>query len=200
MTINIPNTLSIIRILLTPLFVIFLIRGMFLSSLLVFAIAGISDALDGLSARYFNQHTELGAYLDPIADKILLMSAFITLAVLKIIPPWLAVIVISRDIIIVIGHAVSVILAIPIEIKPSMASKCTTVAQLLAIFMALLSPAGAGNMLLIKKALCWFTGGLTIASGLHYICIGLSILQDAAKEQERHAANGEKTSDKEHRH
>jgi cardiolipin synthase len=200
MPINIPNTLSIIRILLTPLFVILLIRGMFLSSLLVFAIAGVSDALDGLSARYLNQRTVLGAYLDPIADKILLMSAFITLAVLDVIPPWLTVIVISRDVIIVIGHAVSAILTIPIEIKPSVASKCTTVAQLLTIFLALLSPAGAGNMLLIKKAFCWFTACLTIASGLHYIYVGLSILQDAAKEQERLAANGGKIFDKEHRH
>ncbi|MEA1899712.1 MAG: CDP-alcohol phosphatidyltransferase family protein, partial [Thermodesulfobacteriota bacterium] len=102
MTINIPNILTVIRILLTPLFVIFLLRNLFSFALLVFTIAAISDALDGLFARYFNQHTALGAYLDPIADKLLLTSAFVSLAILKIVPGWLTVIVISRDILILL--------------------------------------------------------------------------------------------------
>ena len=79
--INIPNILTIIRILLIPLFIIFLLKNMFHLALLVFTIAAISDALDGLIARYLDQRTLLGAYLDPLADKLLLSSAFIILAI-----------------------------------------------------------------------------------------------------------------------
>ena len=93
------------RILLTPLFVIFLIRGLYVPALFVFTIAAVSDGLDGFIARVFNQRTILGAYLDPIADKLLLSSAFVSLAVLDILPAWLTVIVISRDVIIFMGIA-----------------------------------------------------------------------------------------------
>jgi len=170
--------LTIMRILLTPLFVIFLLRDMFSFALLVFSIAAVSDGLDGLLARYFNQYSVLGAYLDPIADKLLLVSAFVSLAVLKIIPPWLTVIVISRDIMIVIGILIFAMTDIPIEMKPSLVSKCTTVAQLFTIFLTLLDPQLPG-VLIIKQSLFWITAGLTITSGLHYIYFGLNVLQKA---------------------
>ncbi len=179
MSINIPNILTVIRILLTPLFVIFLLRGMFSFALLVFSIAAISDALDGLLARYFNQYSVLGAYLDPIADKLLLVSAFVSLAVLKIIPPWLTVIVISRDILIVTGISIFAITDVHIEMKPSLVSKCTTVAQLSTIFLTLLDPQIPGAHT-IKLSLFWITAGLTITSGLHYIYFGLNVLQNAS--------------------
>ena len=175
---NIPNMLTIMRILLTPLFVIFLLRDMFSFALLVFSIAAISDGLDGLLARYFNQYSVLGAYLDPIADKLLLVSAFVSLAVLKIIPPWLTVIVISRDIMIVIGILIFAMTDIPIEMKPSLVSKCTTVAQLFTIFLTLLDPQIPGAQI-IKQLLFWITAGLTITSGLHYIYFGLNVLQNS---------------------
>ena len=175
---NIPNMLTIMRILLTPLFVIFLLRDMFSFALLVFSIAAISDGLDGLLARYFNQYSVLGAYLDPIADKLLLVSAFVSLAVLKIIPPWLTVIVISRDIMIVIGILIFAMTDIPIEMKPSLVSKCTTVAQLFTIFLTLLDPQIPGAQT-IKQLLFWITAGLTITSGLHYIYFGLNVLQNS---------------------
>ena len=178
MNINIPNILTIIRILLTPLFVIFLLRDMFSFALLVFSIAAVSDGLDGLLARYFNQYSVLGAYLDPIADKLLLVSAFVSLAVLKIIPPWLTVIVISRDIMIVIGILIFAMTDIPIEMKPSLVSKCTTVAQLFTIFLTLLDPQIPGTQI-IKQLLFWITAGLTVTSGLHYIYFGLNVLQNA---------------------
>jgi len=178
LNINIPNILTVIRILLTPLFVIFLLRDMFSFALLVFSIAAISDGLDGLLAKYFNQYTVLGAYLDPIADKLLLVSAFVSLAVLEIIPPWLTVIVISRDILIITGISIFAITDIHIEMKPSFVSKCTTVAQLFTIFLTLLDPKISGAHI-IKLSLFWITAGLTITSGLHYIYFGLNILQNA---------------------
>lgn len=180
MTISIPNILTVIRILLTPLFVIFLLRNLFSFALLVFAIAAISDALDGLFARYFNQHTVLGAYLDPIADKLLLTSAFVSLAILKIVPGWLTVIVISRDILILLGVAIFAITNINFEVKPSVVSKCTTVAQLSTVFLALLNPK-LPDFYMIQWSLYWLTAGLTIISCLHYIYIGLNILQTASE-------------------
>jgi cardiolipin synthase len=178
LSINIPNILTVSRILLTPLFVIFLLKDLFHFALLVFTIAAISDGLDGLLARYFNQYSALGAYLDPIADKLLLTSAFVSLAVLKIIPPWLAVIVLSRDILIITGIAVFALMDIPIEINPSLVSKCTTVAQFLTILLTLLDPSISGIQI-VKRLLFWITAGLTTASGLHYVYFGLNVLQNS---------------------
>lgn len=166
------------RILLTPLFVIFLLKDMFHFALIVFTVAAISDILDGLLARYFNQHSLLGAYLDPIADKLLLASAFVSLAVLKTVPAWLAVIVLSRDILIITGIAVFAISDIHIEMNPSLVSKWTTVAQVLTIFLILLNPMIPGIQT-IKWLLFWITAGLTIVSGLHYVYFGLNVLQDS---------------------
>lgn len=147
---------------------------------MVFTIAGISDALDGILARCCNQGTVLGTYLDPIADKLLLTSAFVTLAVLEIIPGWLTVIVLTRDILIAIGFVVFAIRAIKVEIKPSVASKLTTLAQLLAVFFALLQT-GSSAGFITNYALYWVAAFLTIISGLHYIYIGLTILQNSSE-------------------
>ncbi len=180
MAINIPNMLTLCRILLTPLFVIFLIRDLFVSALLVFTIAAISDGLDGFIARVFNQRTTLGAYLDPIADKLLLSSAFISLAVLEIIPAWLTVIVISRDVIIFIGIAVLTLTSKTFAMNPSLVSKCTTVAQLITVFAVLIESniTFFGYLGHFDSVLFWTAAGLTILSGLHYIYIGLNILQE----------------------
>ena len=177
--INIPNILSVVRFLIAPLFVILLLKGMFPFALFVFTIAGITDALDGLIAKYFNQKTVLGSYLDPIADKFLLASAFVILAVLKIIPGWLTVIVLTRDIIIGIAYIIFALKNIQFaEIQPSFISKCTTTAQISTVILALLNPDIAG-FFIIKRSFFWVAAGLTITSGLHYIYVGLNILQDA---------------------
>jgi cardiolipin synthase (CMP-forming) len=174
--INIPNILTVGRILLTPLFVILLIKSLFAHALIVFTLAGISDGLDGFIARYFNQRTVMGSYLDPIADKFLLSAAFITLAILTIIPAWITVIVISRDILILVGIAVFAITDFKVNIKPSIVSKFTTAAQLGTIFIVLLGfhiPA----VVIAESPALWITAGLTILSGLHYMLAGVSILQ-----------------------
>jgi cardiolipin synthase len=174
---NIPNLLTIIRILLTPLFVILLLKDLFGLALAIFTIAGISDALDGVIARYYNQRTMLGAYLDPIADKILLSSAFIGLAVLKIIPGWLSVIVISREVLIFTGIAVFTITEKKYKVRPSIVSKCTTAVQISTIFITLLNVNITG-LISMRELLYWITAGLTVISGFHYIYIGMNILQN----------------------
>jgi cardiolipin synthase (CMP-forming) len=177
--INIPNLLTVIRILLIPVFVIFVLRNQLNHALIVFIIAGISDGLDGLIARYFNQRTVLGEYLDPIADKLLVSSAFISMAILKSIPNWLAVIVISRDFLIVIGVSLCALENIKIEMKPSLVSKYNTVFQLLTITLSLLHYSYA-NLIKIEyiNPIYWITAGFTVISGLHYTYKGLKILHE----------------------
>ena len=134
---NIPNLLTLLRIILVPVIVILLIQGSFLKALIVFVVAALSDVLDGFLARVLHQQTILGAYLDPIADKALLASSFVTLSVLHIIPAWLAVIVISRDFIILLGILVLSIMSISVKIRPTSVSKITTALQLITILTAL---------------------------------------------------------------
>jgi len=162
--INIPNTLTLVRILLTPVFAICLIRHLFDGSLLVFVVAA-------------KRKTTLGAYLDPTADKLLLTTAFVTLAIQRMIPSWLSVIVITRDILIIFGIALLNIMNRSIEIKPSILSKITTVAQL-ATVCAVLVAHQVHAMAQIERFLFWSTAAVTTASGLQYIYRGLNILQD----------------------
>ena len=176
LTINIPNILTVLRILVTPLFVIFLIRNQHGYALLVFVFAGVSDGLDGLIARALNQRSQLGAILDPIADKLLLTAAYVTLGVLRDIPGWLVVVVISRDVLIVTGIAVLTFTRVPFTIRPSIISKWTTVAQVVTIAFNLmdLQAAWAGT---VMHSLYWVTVSMTVLSGLHYTYVGLHILQ-----------------------
>jgi cardiolipin synthase len=174
---NLPNALTLIRILLIPLFVILLISKSFHGALITFAIAGITDALDGFLARIWHQRTDLGSYLDPIADKLLLASAFITLAILGIVPYWLTVIVMSRDILIATGFWVLTMTDHKPTIKPRYTSKVTTVFQILTIIWALLSVLhlGFGSLFPILIRLTAF---FTILSGIHYIYIGNKLLAE----------------------
>ncbi len=177
MTVNIPNILTVMRLLLTPLFVIFLLKDLYASALMVFIIACISDSLDGVLARFLNQKTAFGAYLDPMADKVLLITAFVSLAILKMIPGWLAVIVISRDVLITIGISIFTISNIKYQVKPSVISKCTTVFQSLAIIAALINLVFSVSSLIVIS-LYWVTAIFTVISGIHYLYIGLNLLQD----------------------
>jgi cardiolipin synthase (CMP-forming) len=176
---TIPNLLTILRVLLVPIFIIYMINDRAMGSLIIFLIASISDAVDGFIARIFHQKSDLGAHLDPLADKILLISAYITLAVLKMIPPWLAILIISRDVIILLGVLVLYINQRPVKVHPSLLSKSTTCLQIGTILMILSS--GYISIEPIKIYAFWFTSGLTIASGLQYIRIGLLILTQDEK-------------------
>ena len=183
-SISVPNILTLVRILLTPVFVILLLRDLYGTALLVFAVAGVSDGLDGLIARYMNQRTALGSYLDPAADKLLLTAAFITMAVLKIIPAWLMVIVVTRDVIIVLGLAILTLTEKKYEINPTLVSKCTTAIQILMIFITLYDPSRT-KMIFLHSAFLWGTAVITTLSGLHYIYIGMNILQEPELEDHR---------------
>jgi len=172
---NLPNTLTILRVLLIPIFVILIMDHSFWWALVTFAIAGITDGLDGLLARLTRQKTELGAFLDPIADKLLLISAYLTLAIVDVLPGWLSVIVITRDVIIMLGILVIMLISHPPKILPSFISKVTTTFQILTVILALLT----GYDPLFKHPTyiaIYGTTILTILSGAHYIYLGTRIL------------------------
>lgn len=174
---NLPNALTLIRILLIPLFVILLISKSFQAALIIFIIAGITDALDGFIARIWHQRTELGSYLDPIADKLLLASAFVTLAILHIIPSWLTVIVMSRDVIIALGFWVLTMTDHKPTVKPRYTSKITTVLQILTVIWALLSVVH-WRFESLFPLLIRLTAFFTMLSGVHYIYIGNKLLAE----------------------
>jgi cardiolipin synthase len=174
---NIPNFLSLLRIILVPVVVIFLIQGSYGKALFTFSFAGLTDALDGTLARLLKSQTVLGAYLDPIADKMLLTASFVTLAILGIIPSWLTVIVISRDFIILLGIAVLSIISVPYVIKPAFVGKITTALQIGTIFLALLFQTftyefGCNWI----RIIFWLTGAFTVASGFVYIVRGIKFI------------------------
>ncbi|MCK9229394.1 MAG: CDP-alcohol phosphatidyltransferase family protein [Syntrophales bacterium] len=171
---NIPNTLTLFRIILVPVVIILLIQGFFAAALVVFALAGITDGLDGFLARHLDQRTELGSYLDPLADKALLISSFVVLALLGVLPGWLTVIVISRDCIIFFGIVILFLMAVPFDMKPTLVSKVTTFLQIATVLAALVLLSMPDiTAPLLTSVLFWVTAAFTGVSGLHYI--GLAI-------------------------
>jgi cardiolipin synthase len=170
---NIPNLLTLLRVILVPLFVILLIYGHTSYAFLVFIIAGVSDAMDGMIARWFNQKTIVGEYMDPIADKLLLVTSYVVLAVIDVIPPWLTVLVISRDVIIITGVAVLFFMNKPPEIRPTILGKASTFTQISTVIIALsaIQPFPAFEHLLTPGI--YLAASLTILSGFHYTYIGI---------------------------
>ncbi len=139
---EIPNILTILRIILVPVFIIFIWYNLPVHALITFIVAGLTDALDGYIARRFKQETQLGKILDPIADKTLLISAFIFLFNSKLpikLPFWFVVIVISRDIYILAGSFLIYILKGYLKVKPSIFGKATTFFQIISIVYVLVS-------------------------------------------------------------
>jgi cardiolipin synthase len=169
--------MTLIRVLLIPLFVIFIINKLFGWALITFAVAGITDGIDGMIARITHKRTELGAYLDPIADKLLLIAAYVTLAIIEILPSWLAVIVVTRDVIILLGFLVFILLNHRPKIQPSLVSKVTTFFQISTILLVLM----AGYAPVFKQLsviAIYGTTLFTIISGSHYIYVGTRILNE----------------------
>ena len=169
---TIPNLITLFRIILTPLFIIFLIQGNYRKALLVFVLAGVSDMADGLIARTWQQKSLLGSYLDPLADKILMAASFVTLSIYHQIPSWLTVVVLSRDVILALGVVIFRLADIPLVIRPTLSGKWTTTFQLVTIGFVLLSKIVTFPRLFLL-GLFWVTGALTIISGLQYFYRGI---------------------------
>jgi len=143
---NTPNLISVLRLLLVPLTVWLIISEAYGWAFISFMVAGISDGIDGYLARRFDWRTPLGAYLDPLADKTLLVSVFVTLGLLKLIPAWLAILVVSRDALIVGAVLLSRLVDHPVRVRPLMVSKLNTVVQIV-FAVTVLGVAALGNPL-----------------------------------------------------
>ena len=175
---TIPNMITILRVILVPIFIIYMINNRILASLVIFSIASFSDALDGFLARVFHQKSNLGAHLDPLVDKILLSTAYIILAIFHMIPSWLAVLIISRDVIILLGVLVLYLHRYPVKIRPSLLSKATTCIQMATIVVVLSND--YLNLKFLEIYSFYLAALFTVASGLQYIRSGLIILSEGA--------------------
>jgi cardiolipin synthase len=171
--VTVPNLLSLARMVLVPLFVISILDGRVDRALWVFAIAGVSDALDGFIARVWKQQSVLGLYLDPAADKLLLVSSYVVLAIPNLhagytIPVWVSALVVTRDVVIVVVALILYLAAGVKRFPPSPISKVNTVVQVAAVLLVLLSGVLPG--LQIAAAVCiHLVALLTFGSGIDYI-------------------------------
>jgi cardiolipin synthase len=172
-TFTVPNLLSLLRMGIVPLFIIALLDGSPTRALILFLVAGLTDGLDGFIARFYEQQSALGAYLDPMADKLLLTSAYVCLAIPGLgagmtIPVWVTVLVIARDVLIVM---VALILYLALQVRrfqPAMIGKVTTAVQVttaLAVLTSRIVPALEPLALVLVFA----TAALTVASGFYYV-------------------------------
>src|ERR1044071_4274807 len=179
---NLPNFLTLIRILTIPFFLVYLAYHRYWEALIIFILGGITDFLDGLVARLMKQEAALGAYLDPVADKLLVFSSYTMLGLIDAIPTWLAVGVITRDVLLVLGYAtIYFSFGQRFEIKPTWVGKSSTMLQLSTLGVALgllhnpqLLPHWFFWLLIIGTALA------TVISGIQYLYRGLVWLQGRA--------------------
>jgi len=174
---TIPNILTVVRILLTPVFVIAYTSENFNLAWILFAIAGLTDALDGFLARIWNQRTQLGAMLDPLADKTLLVTSFLCLSLKGWIPTWFTVLVVSRDFIIVGGLAVLNFWGVDVKsrIKPIWVSKFTTAAQIVLVVFVMVQHTFGIEYVNVLNVMVWITAASTALSGIAYVRRGFEL-------------------------
>lgn len=177
---NLPNVLTLIRIVSIPFFLIALAYHLYWEALLIFGFGAITDFLDGFVARCMRQETRLGAYLDPVADKLLVFSSYVMLGSIDALPPWLVVFVVMRDVFILLGFGIVYYLTEEkFEARPTLIGKSSTFLQLvtLAVALALLH---APTLIprLVMDGLIVITAATTMLSGMQYLYRGFLWLQN----------------------
>ncbi len=168
---NIPNIITLVRAVLVPIVFWLVLTGEDAIAFFLFVIAGVSDAVDGYLARRYDLRTEIGAYLDPLADKLLIVSIFIGLGLRAVLPDWLVYTVVGRDVLILAAIVLSWLLSKPVAIAPLMISKATTAAQISLAAVVLADEAFSLGLGMLRTVLIWFTAALTVASLLAYFRI-----------------------------
>ncbi len=166
---SLPNLITIGRILLVPLTVWLIVTNQFMLAFITFISAGISDAVDGFIAKRFDMVTELGTYLDPIADKALLVSIYVSLGLQEHLPAWLVILVVSRDVLIVGGVMLAWIVDKPMAMQPHIVSKVNTAGQILLAGAVLAFLAVEMPELAVIQWAIWTVAGLTVWSGAVYL-------------------------------
>lgn len=172
---TLPNFLTLLRIIAIPVFLIFLADGNHAAAFMLFLAAAVTDTVDGAVARLTDSHSDLGAVLDPMADKLLLLSSFIVLGYAGAIASWLVVLVVVRDVIVVLGYgAVFVVDHEWMEVAPSRLGKLSTFFQLCTVGFALLGLARpALPLATLNEIMQGVAAAVTAASGVQYIYRGL---------------------------
>src|SRR5712692_4782281 len=166
---TVPNQITFLRLGFLPFFLILIAYDHYRSALLVLVIAGLSDGIDGLLARSLNQRSALGAYLDPIADKLLLSSSFVILAFKKQVAWWLTILVLSRDVLILIVAVVIILIWVYRPFPPSLLGKMTTFFQIVLVFTVVLGAAYTNALLgSIKQILIYLVAALATVSAFQY--------------------------------
>lgn len=166
---NLPNSITLARIITVPLIVWLILREEMMLAFIFFLLGGLSDALDGLIAKQFDLVTKLGQYLDPIADKILLVSIYVTLGFKGDLPSWLVILVVSRDILIVGGILFSYLLETKLKIAPLWISKINTFCQILLATMVLGAAGFDYNLEVLQVITIYVVAFTTFMSGFSYI-------------------------------
>lgn len=166
---TLPNFITIARFVMVPLIILSMINGEMLMAFALFVLAGVSDGVDGFIARHFDQKSELGAWLDPIADKLLLVSVFVMLGWIEVLPDWLVILVVSRDALIVGAVVLSSLLARPVEMRPLLVSKTNTMVQIILLLLVLADLAGLGQLDAVVGWMIYAVAALTIASASAYL-------------------------------
>ncbi len=177
---TLPNFLTLLRIIAVPVFLILITSRAYGAAFVLFLAAGITDTVDGVLARLTNASSDLGASLDPLADKLLLVSSFVLLAWLGVIPLWLMIIALTRDVVILTGYLVLYFFARPMAVDPTAISKFNTFMEMGTIGFALAALARPDMPMAMVNTVIWTITGSTITiSGVHYVYKGLLWLQRA---------------------
>ena len=186
---GLANWLTILRIVLIPVFVTLLVYRKLGLALLVFGAAALTDLLDGWVARSRGLSSRLGAFLDPLADKLLLIASFVTLTWLKALPFWITAVVFSRDVMLIVGALLIHMVGGRIYPRPTWAGKAATFFQILTVLVAMLSL--YYRVRLGTSVVIWLAAAFTVASGLHYIWQGVHFLNavNAAEREETDEAH-----------
>ncbi len=166
---DIPNIITALRFLLVPPVVILLLQERFTAALIVFGVAGLSDGLDGFLARRFDWRSRLGGIMDPLADKLLVVSSFVTLGWLGLIPAWLVLLVILRDLVIIAGATFYHMRIEQFDAEPSVASKLNTAAQILLVLAVLYSSGIQTLPVMLMDVLLYGVLVTTLWSGFDYV-------------------------------
>jgi cardiolipin synthase len=180
---GLANWLTVLRILLIPVFITLLVYKQRGPALAVFLAAALTDLLDGYVARHRGSQSRLGAFLDPMADKLLLMSSFVTLTWLRVLPFWISAVVISRDLILVIGALAIHMAGGRITPRPTRAGKLATFFQVVTVFFGVVTPFYGWPAGL--KGVIWLAATFTIFSGLQYIVQGMRFLNATHADETR---------------
>ncbi len=166
---SIPNFITLGRVILVPVVFWLLLNGETRAAFFVFVVAGVSDAIDGYLAKRFHWETDLGAYLDPLADKLLIVCIFVALGVRGLLPSWLVIAVVSRDILIVIAVVLSWLLGRPVRIRPLVVSKVNTALQIVLAATVLADEGFNLGFEWVRILLVWATAALTLGSLAAYL-------------------------------